>query len=235
MNYLLLVSFLSSVTDHMQPRFKKPTFLEERFIGIFHVMHIIALGWNLPMANFANFEALNSRNDMNSEHDHKNVKRWHTRNLLSYKDKAYSHAVTARQRCRLWSPVSCSTGSSRSFEAPWLLTEGNMLLIHFISLPSLRQPPPPQLWGVWEGRERLQEAFRCQLEGFTPLGWDRKTRNKPFCDTPATGVWLRWSFQLSQTICDSAARQSSSGGRRQSFVRDLGEITGHFFWGLFFF
>lgn len=61
-------------------------------------------------------------------------------------------------------------------EAPWLLTKSKMALIHFHSLPPLRCPPAVG----WRG------GFRCQLEGLSPLGWERKrslTRNRPISDS----------------------------------------------------
>lgn len=93
---------------------------------------------------------------------------------------------------------------------------------HSLSFTSFSQIPP-QLWG----------AFRCQLEGFSPLGWDRKrslTKKKKQANLwlQATGVWLRWGLQLNQTIRVSAAWQSSAG-MRLSFVSDLWEIRDHFF------
>lgn len=61
-----------------------------------------------------------------------------------------------------WWPMGSSTGSSWRSEAPWTADRGQNGT-HSLSFASFSQIPP-QLWG----------AFRCQLEGFSPLGWDRK-------------------------------------------------------------
>lgn len=135
-----------------------------------------------------------------------------------------------------WAALPEAVGS---FEAPWLLTEGKGLLIHFHSLPSLRCPPAVGGRGGGMGKERgfmrRSGVSWRDLACWDEIGrgvWHEKQANLWM---QATGVWLRWSLQLNQTISDGAARHKSSGMKTStqwaSWV--FCEFVDHFFAGFF--
>lgn len=81
--------------------------------------------------------------------------------------------------CPVLLPMNSSIGSSLSFEAPWLLTEGETLLIHFHSFPSLRRPPAVGGMGKERGFMRRSGVSWRDLAHWDEIGRGVWHENKP--------------------------------------------------------